>query len=257
MLDHKDGQLALPGVNYSDKLTLFKQMKTALKKFFGEQSLPTEKSNPIDSIKYEEVNATYNNYRRGSFNQRSRGKRGTYSTFKGPSRYVRKQNPLDPEGKPLKCIICESVLHFARDCPHSYENLNKLDSVVQAALFTGQKEELSILLSESINSAILDSGCSSTVAGKQWITCYIDSLTKKELLEVNRSPSDTVFKFGGGEKMKSIEKLTLPCYLAGKKCTIETDVVESDIPLLMSKSAMKKAGMKLDLVNDRAEIFGE
>ena len=156
----------------------------------------------------------------------------------------------------MKCIICESVLHFARDCPHSYENLNKQDSVVQAALFTGQKEELSVLLSESINSAILDSGCSSTVAGKQWITCCIDSLTKKELQEVNYSPINTVFKFGSG-KMKFIEKLTLPCYLAGKKCTIETDVVESDIPLLMSKSAMKKAGMKLDLVNDRAVIFGE
>ena len=33
LLDNKDCQLALTGVNYSDKLTLFKQMKTALKKF--------------------------------------------------------------------------------------------------------------------------------------------------------------------------------------------------------------------------------
>ena len=37
------------------------------------------------------------------------------------------------------------------------------------------------------------------------------------------------------------KKITLPCYLAGRPCMIETDVVESDIPLLMSKSAMKKA----------------
>ena len=70
LLNHKNHQLALTGVNYSDKLTLFKQMRTALKKFFGEQSLPTEKSSAGDSIKYEEVNATYNNYRRGSFNPR-------------------------------------------------------------------------------------------------------------------------------------------------------------------------------------------
>ena len=42
-----------------------------------------------------------------------------------------------------------------------------------------------------------------------------------------------------------------------KKCLIETDVVESDIPMLMSRSAMKKAGMKLDLLNDKAEIFGK
>ena len=39
-------------------------------------------------------------------------------------------------------------------------------------------------------------------------------------------------------------------FLAGKKCLIETDIVDSDIPLLMSKSAMKKPAMKLDVVND-------
>ena len=46
-------------------------------------------------------------------------------------------------------------------------------------------------------------------------------------------------------------------FLAGKKCLIETDIVDSDTPLLMSKSAMKKAAMKLDVVNDKAEIFGK
>ena len=45
--------------------------------------------------------------------------------------------------------------------------------------------------------------------------------------------------------------------LAGKKCLMETDIVDNDIPLLMSKSAMKKAEMKLDVVNDEAEIFGK
>ena len=39
--------------------------------------------------------------------------------------------------------------------------------------------------------------------------------------------------------------------------TIKTDVVTSDIPLLLSLETMKKAGVKLDLVNDSAEIFGK
>ena len=38
---------------------------------------------------------------------------------------------------------------------------------------------------------------------------------------------------------------------------METDIVDNDIPLLVSKSAMKKAEMKLDVVNDEAEIFGK
>ena len=42
-----------------------------------------------------------------------------------------------------------------------------------------------------------------------------------------------------------------------KQCEITTDIVNNDIPLLLSKEAMKKANMKLDLVNDKAEIFGE
>ena len=44
----------------------------------------------------------------------------------------------------------------------------------------------------------------------------------------------------------------LSCYLAGQKCTTETNVTESGIPMLSSK----KANMKLDLASDHAEIYG-
>ena len=108
-----------------------------------------------------------------------------------------------------------------------------------SVLFTGQKkEEISVHCSESIHSAILDNGCSSTVAGEQCITCYLDSLTPNEFVEVKREPSDTVFKFGGGEQIKSSEKITLPCWLVGVKFLIQTDVVNSEIPWLLSKTAM-------------------
>ena len=39
--------------------------------------------------------------------------------------------------------------------------------------------------------------------------------------------------------------------------TITTDVVESDIPLLLSQSAMKRAGVKMHLENDSTNIFGK
>jgi len=57
--------------------------------------------------------------------------------------------------------------------------------------------------------------------------------------------------------LQSLGKVVFPCYLAGKKCSIETDVIDSDIPLLLSKTAMKRANMKLDLSNDEAEIYGQ
>ena len=34
--------------------------------------------------------------------------------------------------------------------------------------------------------------------------------------------------------MKSSKKITQPCWLAGIKCLIQTDVVNSEIPLLLS-----------------------
>ena len=45
--------------------------------------------------------------------------------------------------------------------------------------------------------------------------------------------------------------------IAGSNATIKTDVVESDIPLLLFKIAMKKAKMKINLEKDRCEIFGK
>ena len=44
--------------------------------------------------------------------------------------------------------------------------------------------------------------------------------------------------------------------IAGKEVTIQTDVVDSDITLLLSRTAMKKAAIKMDLENDTATIMG-
>ena len=163
------------------------QMKNALANFFGEQSMPSENHIKTESIKqeascmvnYEESSTGF--HKKGGYYQRGRVRRPIpCGSSAMQSRVFRKRNPVDQEGNPLKCNICESILQFAKDCPHSYADLNKSESVPQkvSVLFTGQKkEEISVLLSEFIHSGILDSGCSSTVAGKQWITCYLDSFT--------------------------------------------------------------------------------
>ena len=56
-----------------------------------------------------------------------------------------------------------------KQCPHSYEYLTK-QNVENGVLFTGNKpQETLILLAESVNSAVLDSACTSIVAGEAWI----------------------------------------------------------------------------------------
>ena len=37
----------------------------------------------------------------------------------------RKSNPLNSEGNLMCCRICDSVMHFQRDCSHSYKNQSK------------------------------------------------------------------------------------------------------------------------------------
>ena len=41
---------------------------------------------------------------------------------------LRKTNPEDREGRTSRCNICESKLHWARRCPHAYENLRIKDN---------------------------------------------------------------------------------------------------------------------------------
>ena len=44
--------------------------------------------------------------------------------------------------------------------------------------------------------------------------------------------------------------------MVGKNVMLETDIVSADIPCLLSKPALKRAGTVLRLDEDRAEIFG-
>ena len=99
-----------------------------------------------------------------------------------------------------------------------------------------------------------DCACSSTVCGKKWVDCYLSSVSETERSKIKQNPGIKAFKFGGVEILTSIALLELPGILAGRKVTINTDVVTSHIPL--SSEVTKKAGVKLDLVNDSTEIFG-
>ena len=70
-------------------------------------------------------------------------------------------------------------------------------NVENEVLFTDNKpQETPILLAESANSAVLDSACTSTVAGETWINCYMNSLDPSIRDKVVEQPSDTLFKFG-------------------------------------------------------------
>ena len=276
--------LVLTGMDYSKRDELYEQAKKSLMKFKGEQGSGAGASSSSSSaaIKLEptlltkddaywssryrpssQVNARYT----GGPNRRGRG-RAYHPSQRGTrpgKRSTRPLNPTGPDGNPLLCISCGSYRHLISDCPDSWEKLNGVNFVdehggdsEEAVLFTGNhKESLLQLISDSQNCAVLDSACSSTVCGRIWMDNYIDSLYPEDKQKIKISPGFKTFKFGGGEKLKSSAHMSIPATIAGKKVFIKTDVVESDIPLLLSKESMKRAKVKLDLAHDAAKIFGQ
>ena len=112
-------------------------------------------------------------------------------------------------------------------------------------------------MTETIHAAVLDSACSKTVAGLSWKEMYLASLPEKEKSKVQIYPSETTFKFGSGDRTTSNECMDISCVVGGLLTTIKTEVVNYDIPLLLSKPDMKRMGFKINLENDTLEVNGQ
>lgn len=269
-LSASERQLVLTAVNFSEA-DVYKQMKDSLKKFFGQQVMqhsPTGATNEHSEgiVKVEEALFAGASNRpwqqRGNYRQPWR--RGNSNRGRGYGQYARStphqpmMNTIGEDGKPRQCMRCKSIYHFIKNCPVPASQDQNVGFVTEISLFTGNDaDELSCLTDEAANSAVLDSGCASTVAGEGWITVYLDSLSDSQRKLVKKANSDKKFKFGAGSMCKSKGEMTLPCIVAGKACTITTDIVDTNIPLLLSKDAMKKAGTVLNLEKDEITILGE
>lgn len=191
-------------------------------------------------------------------NSRGAG-RGNASSGQGGNRGL---NPVGADGNLKLCVACGSFRHLVAGCPDSWENRGRNSvsraeegKTEKAVLFTGQSD-LSDMNVEGRNCAVLDSACSSTVCGRNWMKCYLDSLDAQDKAQVKVEPGTKWFKFGGGERLQSEGFYTIPAVVAGREVFIRTDVVASDIPLLLSMNAMKEAQIKLDMASDSAEIYG-
>ena len=105
--------------------------------------------------------------------------------------------------------------------------------------------------------ALLDSGCTKTVCGETWLKFYMDTLTTDDTALIVTEPSNAVFKFGDSKMIKSKKRVKIPAIIANMPVMISTDVIEYDIPLLLSKDSMKKANTQIDFKDDKVHIFGQ
>ena len=185
-------------------------------------------------------------------------KNKTHSTNK------KKLNPQDRTGNMTICFNCGSRFHWSYDCPYGHSSRNKHGvemekdfSVPHMVLISKQKRKYSgdIFLSETLGSAVLDSGASSTVCGTKWYKCFLETLTDAQKKKIVKIKGVRTFKFGNGNKLNSLYKVILPCVITDIEVSIITDVVNSDIPLLLSKDAMKRAGTCLTFEDDTVTML--
>ena len=146
-----------------------------------------------------------------------------------------------------RCAICKSIYLWAKDCP----DRNKEEVVLFGKCFT--ECYLQSIFGETLNMAILDSGCVHTVRGDAWLNCYIDALSNIERSEILFSNSSRKFKFGDGLIYTSTKRVTLPANIGGQK----VNVIPCELPLLFSRNSMQKANTMLDFKNNTVNMFGE
>ena len=89
----------------------------------------------------------------------------------------RRKNPLDSWGNRSRCAICESIFHWAKDCPHNLERqTNNTAEEFDVELFTNNIHECYIekFVGEMLGCAVLDSGCT-----KMCVVAHCSNATKK------------------------------------------------------------------------------
>ena len=112
-------------------------------------------------------------------------------------------------------------------------------------------------MKESEGCGVIDTGCSTTVCGVNWLENYMGFITEYEKSCIKEESSLSTFTFGDGISVNSMKRVTLPCWIGGMKSTVVTDIVDCNIPLLLRKNSLKKAGMCLDFRNDTISTNGK
>ena len=188
----------------------YSEMKTQLKKIFTENAdmmlSPDASDIKVEDVHCAEDEEIYFNRQRNVYNPNASFPRRTFSSpshtlyRNRPGTSAKKgRNPLDHQGKIIKCHYCESINHLINACPdrqqhpsvnrtfslddYSSENHGVNFSYDEAGhdlllfqTYFDHPNLLEGLLPESWNCAVLDCGASKTVCGKAWLERYKNSL---------------------------------------------------------------------------------
>ena len=90
---------------------------------------------------------------------------------------------------------------------------------------------------------------------KTWLESYLNTGTGKDAQKVLEVSCSSSFRFGDGNRRKANKSVTIPARIGNEDIMIKTDVIDSELPLLLSKEAMKKGDVKIDFARDKVSSF--
>ena len=196
-------------------------------------------------------------------------------------------NPKDSDGNPYRCNSCGSYRHFSKDCQHAIEtnynnqedeeydpnndealvNPNGVEEAIPTHYVGVKLYDVMVTFCEEIkdifhtdthvSKLLLDTGCVRTVCGVIWLKQFLKTLSKKTISRIRKYPSTASFRFGGNDIRHSLGFYAIPCSINGKNVILQTDVITSKVPCLVSKTAIKKAGGIINLPTDSITLFGK
>ena len=170
------------------------------------------------------------------------------------------RNPTGRDGQVTRCDICESINHWAGNCPDKFKK-DQETFVVHEIVLHGSHEEspekMKELLSDTWSSGLLDCGATKTVCGRVWLNEYLNTLSDEQRCEVKYTPTQSVYRFGDGEQINASESVRIPACIGSAEIFIMTDIIDKDLPLLLSKAFMKRANIVLDFNNDSMLAFDQ
>jgi transposase InsO family protein len=237
-------------------------------------------------VSSNENNGQKNNYYKSKHRQNQQNQQHQSKPLIGTNR-------IGSDGKRMQCIACKSTFHLIAECPHAkkrdegrrtyqhkdksgtylvevknydedQELLNNYDSsdssdqeyVGDQVLYTSP-EQMGRFVQECLGSGSLDTGCTASVAGKLWFKDFQNQMSKR-MREKLEGPltSGRTFMFGNQGVLKSGAMYKLPIKLGGEEHVIEVDIIDSDIPLLISRKEMKRLDLTIDNKTDSVTMKG-
>ena len=118
-----------------------------------------------------------------------------------------------------------------------------------ASAVSGQGHEQDFLL------ALSDTCCARSVVGEKWAKAHMEHLHRAGA-DVYVVDEARPFRFGAGPRIASQYSIVFPVHVGGG-CAVpwlRVSVVDQDVPLLLSKNALKALGARLDLGRARLEF---